>query len=469
MHLPDIPATSIPEMKDDVLLELFSTLGHLGKVGTRRALAMLPEIAARGLYRKAGASSYFELAKKRTGVSEGVVNRIMALHDKIGHMPELWDLLRQGEEGWSKFEVVQSIATPESAARLAERIQACPRAELAEYVRRLKAQRQGAAVSAATAKPAAQGPCNDTAQQEVGWGQTCGLFEASEPSIEAEGRDQETEHAASPRLRHTVLYLTREDDELLSALQAQYQREHGLAISLGEVVGLLIRSHEAARSGEASARNEGEPQASDRQASDRQACDRPTTPASLPEALPSISSKVVEVVVRVAELGSRWQRRLIGVLPAGLASAFRDREAIEMGDLYLQAIQAAAKAKGDRIPSMVIKYVALRAGLRCGTMGCQAPPQEFDHIKARADGGTHHPDNVTFTCRVGHRMKHLDLFDDSIAGVVADPGRETRSTHADLAFQRILGRAQGVQRHRLLLGLGLREVIDRARLAYSSG
>ena len=111
------------DLSDHELLELFGALGGHSKVAMRRALALLPEVIRRRLYRKTGCSSPYEYAQKMAGATKDVVDKVLRLHRKIGSMPELWGLLERGVEGWSKLEVVAWSATPDTAAWWAERLQ----------------------------------------------------------------------------------------------------------------------------------------------------------------------------------------------------------------------------------------------------------------------------------------------------------------------------------------------------------
>lgn len=150
--------------------------------------------------------------------------------------------------------------------------------------------------------------------------------------------------------------------------------------------------------------------------------------------------RTVEVVVRVAELGKAWLREFKGVLPLGIADTFKSREAIVLGDLYVLAVQAAARCRTNRIPGAVRKFVALRAGLLCEVPGCGRPVHDLHHERALADGGSHHPDNVKAACRLHHGMVHHNLFADLATGVPLCPGDPGRPTPADRAFQAVRAR-----------------------------
>jgi hypothetical protein len=143
----DIPALPPTEMSDLQLGEHFKAWGSCSKAAMRRALSLLPEIAARGIHRKEGFQSLREYAAKLAGASAGVVEEVMRLHRAIGHLPELWGLLATGQAGWSILRTFAPIANPENAAELATLATRLSRREAQDYVKSLDPTRISAASS----------------------------------------------------------------------------------------------------------------------------------------------------------------------------------------------------------------------------------------------------------------------------------------------------------------------------------
>jgi hypothetical protein len=458
---PDMPATAI---SNEELLRLFGAWGQCGKVALRRSLAMLPEIVRRGLYRKFAASRY-EFAFMKTGATRDVVDRVLRLHEHIGHMPELWHLLATGEEGWAKLEIVAPVATPETAAWWAEQLRKCTAAELREFVRRHQEQRPqqraaqpGLFPSGGHGRPAPARSGRPASGIRPASGEALG----SEPESLGE-LPRTAAHGPDPyRPRAVTIYLTPEDEDLLRAWQTRVRQTLGQVVSLGEVVGRLLRG-EWPRASEPTRHPGGQFAPGNGSAGGAQDDMAPSleTDAVAPpgsgtvpsrdgcvqraelqaDPIPDLAPKRIEVRIRPVGLPGDWAGRLCGVLPAGIAAAFKDGETIAMEDLYLEAIEAARRHKGERIPFAVRKFAALRAGLRCETGGCQNAMYDLDHQCPRSEGGDHHPDNIRARCRACHRMRHKALFADTVAGVVVLPGSPERSTPADRAFQAAVARA----------------------------
>ncbi len=517
MYIPNPPPVPADTLADSELLRLVGVWGRFSKVAVRRALALLPEIIRRGLFRRFAASPY-EFAHKKLGVTRDIVDRILSLFDKIGHMPELWSLLATGEEGWSKLEVVARVATPDKAAWWARQVKKCTKAELSELVSGQAGPKsssqssrstslEGAATgsrSASTRDPSTP-PSLDTGVPSAGGtdqaggaggggggGQPADLLAAEQlmpgsdqivrggvhplpdadrnlPVSESEGPGGDrtpaasehggsggermsgaaegmlpgTEHLAETSSRQNAprgvtVYLTRQDEDLLRAWQAQMQRCRGEAVSLGEVVGRLLRGERPptdliATGGDVAATNfgpaaptEGSPAATD---------------AATPVTLSTPPPRWVEVVIRAEGLPAGWTGRLAAVLPAGIAAAFDSKASADFGDLYLEAIEAAKRSKGDWIPFAVRKAVALRAGFRCETGECDRPLHELDHVLPRAEGGDNHPDNLRARCHKHHRMRHKGLYGDANASTLVQAGEPDPSGAADRAFQAVSARS----------------------------
>lgn len=518
MVMPDVPTGSIATLPDQELLWLFDSWGRYSKVAVRRALALLPEIVRRGLHRRAGFESEYEFARKKAGISNDVVNKVFRLHEQIGHMPELWNLLASGDEGWTKLAVVQPLARVDNAADLAAMVRRCSKAELEEYVRRVK-EREGmkrqsqlplpdrapgcppadagepasgvADVERAASRqsslagnqdfanegdpplePSAEAPSGASNNLDLGSAERAPTESSSVGSVGIPGLPGENGLASTRSgtgtgqrgLRGVTLYLRPEDQALLLAYQAQYRRERGETLSLGEIVGLLLRGEWPGQSTPERSSGGADPlpdlgraetlgpQAWAEGATESEEGkpgDAPTVSASdstgsvagpLGPVAQMAARRTVEVVVRVAELGSGWLKGFSGILPVGIADTFKTREAIGLGDLYLRAVKAATRCQSERIPRPVRKFVALRAQFLCEVPGCERFVHDLHHEKALSEGGTHHPDNVMALCQLHHGMRHKDLFADLAAGVPVGPADRVRPTPANVGFRTTLAR-----------------------------
>lgn len=408
---------SLGELDDVELFSLFQALGSSSKVASRRALALLPEIIRRRLYCKVGFASPIECAEKTVGVTRDVVEKVLRLEERIGHMPELWGLLASGEVGWTKLDVVSSVVTPLTAAWWAERVLQCTRDELVEVVRLYQEQENESSTSPRatpgqidlTMSPPVEGSLQT--DQAPGEGPVRLLEAAGARTLELS-----LEPDPAERRRAVTLYLSASDDDLLRALQEELTRQKGEAISLGAVVGHLLR--EAARQSKTGA--------DDCEESSRSS-------ATLWQAgLKATIRRKVDVVVQLSD-GSKGQR-MTGILPRGLASLFLSREPIVVEDLYSRAIRSAAKVFGEVLPSAVRRFVAIRARFRCEFPGCSKMIKEIHHVRPRAEGGDHHPDNCQAVCRLHHRLNHSNVLADPRSGRVLKPGTQAAKSRANDKF-----------------------------------
>lgn len=475
----EVSRGSLDDFPDGVLLKRFSSFGRTSKIASRRALALLPEIIRRGLHRQAGFASHYAFAFKKVGVTKDVVDKVLRLHDRIGHMPELWGLLASGREGWSKLEMVAIVARPDTASWWAERLPKWSRPELADYLRRLRPQRPSQAPDeepslAFESLIEASRAGAPLADPLLAGTSATGAFlapEAGDPERSAEGSDpiplssltdesacadveggeplsgpllegsrfSKAVTLASPKLRPVTVYLSPEDEELLRALHDQIQRQRGEAISLGEVVRALLR--QGLQLGGAGNQEGGAfPSGGSAPLAGGLSAGATTEVSS---ALDGVARRTVEVVLRAAELGPSWMPRFKGILPSGLARAFKVKDSVDLGDLYAEAVRAADRYQGKDIPVAVRKFVALRALLRCEVPGCDKPIAELHHLKPRTEGGNHHPDNCRALCALHHSSHHGEIYSKGPAGDVVEPGGPLRGRPADQAFQAVRARVAG--------------------------
>lgn len=118
-----IDAVVPANLTDDELYAKCQQYGANAKGWLRRFAGLLPEVAKRGLYRRKGFVSIHEFANKIGGMSNFAVDRILNLHAKLQDKPALLKQFESGKEGWSKIEKVAYVATPQTDAQWAKKVE----------------------------------------------------------------------------------------------------------------------------------------------------------------------------------------------------------------------------------------------------------------------------------------------------------------------------------------------------------
>jgi hypothetical protein len=114
--------------------------GYHARIWKRRFAGLLGEVAQRSLYRRQGYASIYEFAFKLGSMSEASVDKILRLSEKLADKPNLHSMLVSGEQGWSKIEKVAFIATQETDAAWAKKVETMTQAGLESYVQTLREQ-----------------------------------------------------------------------------------------------------------------------------------------------------------------------------------------------------------------------------------------------------------------------------------------------------------------------------------------
>jgi hypothetical protein len=127
-------------MSDSDLYSSFRNHGRLVRINIRKSAGLLPELARRRLHRKRGCGSIYEFAAKHAMMSHDAVDRVLRLDRKFEKMPYLRSLMENGVVGWSKLEVVSSIATVETDQLWADKVKKIPKKGLERLVRELRDQ-----------------------------------------------------------------------------------------------------------------------------------------------------------------------------------------------------------------------------------------------------------------------------------------------------------------------------------------
>ena len=122
-------------MTDQELYEKARLYGRNALLWRQKFIGLLPEVQRRRLYEKKGFGSVFEFALKLAGLSEQQVRTALNLGVRFSDKPTLKALLENGEVSVNKLVRIQSIATPQNEADLAQAVQLLPRKALETFVR----------------------------------------------------------------------------------------------------------------------------------------------------------------------------------------------------------------------------------------------------------------------------------------------------------------------------------------------
>ena len=116
-----------------------------------------------------------------------------------------------------------------------------------------------------------------------------------------------------------------------------------------------------------------------------------------------------------------------------------------------------AERASQTIPPRIRRQVIARHGGVCAVPGCTNTICDLHHAKGRADGGTHHPDNLCPLCFPHHRAAHrgallvVGRFSEGLRFLHAD-GRPYGAPATDLGARRVLAEA-----FEALKGMGWKE------------
>ncbi len=124
-------------MTDKELWKLGLTYGGNARNWKKKFVALLPEIARRGLYKAHGFASVFEYAAKVGGVGKRTVEYIFQVQKHIEDKPALKEILPK--VGVHKMRVVATMATQENQGELAKKVQTMSKPALELYAREQKA------------------------------------------------------------------------------------------------------------------------------------------------------------------------------------------------------------------------------------------------------------------------------------------------------------------------------------------
>lgn len=124
-------------MTDKELWTLGLTYGANARNWKKKFVALLPEIARRGLYKAHGFASIFEYAAKVGGVGRKTVEYVFQVQKHIEDKPALKEVLQK--VGVHKMRTIATMATKENQKDLAEKVQTMSKPALELYAREQKA------------------------------------------------------------------------------------------------------------------------------------------------------------------------------------------------------------------------------------------------------------------------------------------------------------------------------------------
>ena len=124
---------NIRTISDQDLMAKCQEFGKKAREWKNRFVALLPEVARRGLYRKKGFATIIEFAAKIGGVGKSTVEAVFRVDRILVDKPELKAMV--AEVGVNKIRAVASIATKENEKELVKLVQKMSKPALEVFVR----------------------------------------------------------------------------------------------------------------------------------------------------------------------------------------------------------------------------------------------------------------------------------------------------------------------------------------------
>ncbi len=124
-------------MDDKKLWNLGLSYGKNARTWTKKFVALLPDIAKRGLHKKHGFQSIYEYAAKVGGIGRRTVECVFQIQKHIEDKPALKEMLPK--VGVNKIRVIATMATKENQKELAKKVQTMSKPALELYAREQKA------------------------------------------------------------------------------------------------------------------------------------------------------------------------------------------------------------------------------------------------------------------------------------------------------------------------------------------
>lgn len=127
---------NIKKMTDRELYEYSRMVGANLREWKKKFVALLPEIARRGIHRKHGFATITEFAAKVGGVGKNTVERVFQVSKLIDDKPMLKEFLP--EVGVHKMKVIATVATKENQKILAKKVVEMSKAALEKVVKAMR-------------------------------------------------------------------------------------------------------------------------------------------------------------------------------------------------------------------------------------------------------------------------------------------------------------------------------------------
>ena len=132
---------NVRTISDQDLMARCQEFGKKAREWKNRFVALLPEVARRGLHRKKGFATVIEFAAKIGGVGKSTVEAIFRIERALADKPELKAMV--AEVGVNKIRAVASIATKENEKELVELVQKMSKPALELFAREKRGEKQG--------------------------------------------------------------------------------------------------------------------------------------------------------------------------------------------------------------------------------------------------------------------------------------------------------------------------------------
>jgi hypothetical protein len=124
---------NVRKLSDQDLMAKYQEFGKKAREWKNRFVALLPEVARRGLHRKKGFATIVEFAAKVGGVVKSTVEVIFRIERALADKPELKAMA--SEVGVNKIRAVASIATKENEKELVKLVQKMSKPALELFAR----------------------------------------------------------------------------------------------------------------------------------------------------------------------------------------------------------------------------------------------------------------------------------------------------------------------------------------------
>jgi len=135
-----ISTSELQKIDDRTLYEYCQYVGRQARIWKNHFVALLPEVAKRGIHKSHGFATIVEFASKIGGVGRKTVEAIFQLENLISDKPALKNLVP--EIGVNKVRIVATIATQENQNILAKKVKEMSKSALEVWTREVREMRE---------------------------------------------------------------------------------------------------------------------------------------------------------------------------------------------------------------------------------------------------------------------------------------------------------------------------------------